>query len=214
MSQPTVKLDRDELACLNELFGESEDFGGVTDKLPLDGSIPTPLLELFKKGKFSLLGELEDYQLLFPLTFEETPAGTVKPVLGAPDVIELDGGERSWRVKNVKDVHVHLPNLDLTTITSLSGTGMALSLPKKQAKALMDSALTVVMTLPNHPQPLSLRARAIRYEGGQLALRFQQPEHTDEALRDYLFEQHQDRHKELYYRLGAEEAAADDSKTD
>lgn len=210
MGYPTLRLDRDELACINELFEQGDDFTLVTDKLPLVGAMPSRLLEIFQKGKFSLLGELDDYQLLFPLTFNLTAEGTVKPTIGSPEVLETAGTERSWRLKNIKDVQVHIEDLDLDTISSLSSTGMALSLPEGDAYPLMNSLLTLQVCLPDHPGPIELMGTAIRYENGELALRFDEPPRIiEESLKEFLFAQHQDKHKELYQQLHEEELCDD-----
>ena len=65
--------------------------------LTLQSSIPANIAELLNNTKLTLLAEVGDYQLWFPLEIRIDKTGVVTPVLSAPEVIDTQGIKRCWR---------------------------------------------------------------------------------------------------------------------
>ena len=190
-------LSSDDNESDNVLLGHS---------LSVETEIPHVLAHILGNSKLTLLAEISYYRLFFPLKLTVDELGVFSPTLGTPEVIDMRGGERSWRLNKIKGVRV----VDKATqkdieVLSLSSSGMTIKAPqeftlqnaqKKDEQKEHQSQLI----LPNGTQ-LDMAYEEVRTENGVMAVKINAEGMSREVLREFLFNEHKSQYEHLYKGL-------------
>ncbi|MBQ4832211.1 hypothetical protein J8L70_03065 [Pseudoalteromonas sp. MMG010] len=157
--------------------------------LKVKPSLPNTLKSILNNATLTLLAELGDYQLWFPLELKVDHLGQFTPILAAPEVIEKQGVERSWRFSQT-----HIEN-DEFIIQSLSSTGIVLK--PKQRQFTVNTPHSISFTLP-HRKLVRLLIQPIRSTPSGIAAKIISIKSGRRSLRKFLFDQHKLQNSSLY----------------
>jgi hypothetical protein len=170
-------------------------------KLTVHTSIPKNLIKMFGDAKLSLLAEISHYQLWFPLTLAFSETGQFQPKLGIPEILDIQGGERSWRVNHLNNVSLFdKKNEQKLKILSLSSSGLTFKIcsPIKENSLLNQSDFELI--LPDKKQ-VNLALKTVRSDHNMLAAKFVNIDDGSEALRKFIFNFHRKEYSNLYKDL-------------
>ncbi|RKF19805.1 PilZ domain-containing protein [Alginatibacterium sediminis] len=135
---------------------------------------------------------LGEFKLWFPIQFTPSDLGYLRPLLACPEVIDMQGLERCWRIDKPTDIKVRSPKRRITTeVLSISSTGL-----KMRCGAIQTEEFTL-LELPQQHR-IEIKLRACRNDSDTVAANIIADEHYREKLREYIFGQHQKRFPELY----------------
>jgi hypothetical protein len=200
-------LTDDELACFRDIFSQAADgFHTATANEPqhhltVMTEIPQMVAKVLGHAKLTLLAEISHYKLWFPLTLQVDALGQFTPTLGVPEVLELQGKERSWRLTNVSDVTITVDGEpQALQVRSLSSSGIAIQLPDPMAAERLMASRNVEMRLAEIGA-LQLDFEPVRYDSCQLAARINAVGKEREALRQFIFERHRAEYAHLYQNI-------------
>ncbi|RHW75059.1 hypothetical protein [Colwellia sp. RSH04] len=166
--------------------------------LSIQTSIPSNLKTILGNSKLTLLAEISHYQLWFPVTISLSDAGDFIPELGVPEIIDVQGSQRSWRVNTPENVSLFNSCLNQEIeILSLSGTGLTFKANSNDGiiKAFENASLE--MRLPDK-QRVTLELDPVRSENNVIAAKFKNFEQGRESLRKFLYNSHKTQYSELY----------------
>ena len=201
-------LTDDELACFQEIFSQAADGLRTSTSnepqhhLTVMTEIPQMVAKVLGQAKLTLLAEISHYKLWFPLTLQVDALGQFTPILGIPEVLELQGKERSWRLTNVTDVTITVDGEpQALQVRSLSSSGIAIQLPNAAAAERLMASRNVEMWLPEIGA-LQLDFEPVRYDSCQLAARIHAVGKEREALRQFIFQRHRREFAHLYQNIG------------
>ncbi|AQS39194.1 hypothetical protein Sps_04079 [Shewanella psychrophila] len=101
-----MDFSTDEVDFFKKLFSErpSEPEPVKRHTITVKTQIPAGLAAILNQSSLTLLAEGVGYKLWIPLHLELDEFGEFKPNLGTPEVIDINGCDRSWRVKTPLDV--------------------------------------------------------------------------------------------------------------
>jgi len=197
-------LTDEELAYFNNALS-SEDEGSdnslLGHSLSVETEVPQVLAHILGNSKLTLLAEISNYRLFFPLKLKVDEFGGFSPTLGTPEVIDMCGAERSWRLDELKGVRVvdKLTQKDIEVL-SLSSSGMTIKAPQEFNLQTEHSSQLI---LPNGTQ-LDMVYEQVRTENGVMAVRINADGGSREVLREFLFNEHKTKYKHLYKGLNDE----------
>ncbi|WP_149981046.1 hypothetical protein [Pseudoalteromonas rhizosphaerae] len=157
--------------------------------LTLQSSIPANIAELLNNTKLTLLAEVGDYQLWFPLEIRIAKTGIVTPVLSAPEVIDTQGIKRCWRGGNL-----NIRSQDFE-VESISSTGLFLKSTTQKAPLAIEQQIK--LTLPNKKN-ITIDIKPVRFSKRGMAAKITHIHQGKEHLRAYLFEAHKRQNANLY----------------
>ena len=197
-------LTEEELACFSDLFTSSKTGGALHAKtdadvmadnaLSVSTEIPQVLANILGEAKLTLLAEISHYRLWFPLVLKRDELGQFIPVLGVPEVVDILGGERSWRVTDLKDVTVTDDADQPVEVLSLSSSGLTIKMRNethadmpKSGKLMLSNGLEVDVDF-----------EPVRAENGIMAAKINAHGEAREALRQFLFSAHKAKYSHLY----------------
>ncbi|SFB99302.1 hypothetical protein [Pseudoalteromonas denitrificans] len=169
--------------------------------LTVQTSIPKSIAHILGSSKLTLLAEISHYQLWFPLSLSMDEEGEFSPKLGTPEIIDIQGIDRSWRVMSPKNVSLHNEGTkQQVEILSLSSSGikMRVNCPVKAKKLFENKDLEI--HLPNQSQ-VKLALEPVRTDNNVLAAKFKDVAHGRDCLRKFLFNLHRSKYSELYKNL-------------
>lgn len=205
-------LTDEELAYFSNAFSlgngssESENLENHNsdDSLPdhslsVETEIPQVLAHILGNSKLTLLAEISHYRLFFPLTLKTDALGVLSPTLGTPEVIDIRGVERSWRLEELKGVRVvdKLTQKDIEVL-SLSSSGMTIKAPQEfEHNKAHEGDRKRQLILPNGTQ-LDMVYEEVRTENGVMAVKINAEGVSREVLREFLFNQHKSTYSHLY----------------
>lgn len=188
-------FSNDELLFLSNLFKRpSKSHLPKSQRLTIHSAIPNQIACLLKNANLTLLAEVGQYQLWFPLEFSSDKHGIFTPILSAPEVIDTQGAKRSWRCDklNIKS--------DGFSIESISSTGVLLKPTSK--RAVLDCNQQVQFDLPNK-QHIILSVEPVRQSKQGVAAKITHFHSGKEHLRAYLFNMHKRQYANLYSGINA-----------
>jgi hypothetical protein len=179
-------------------YSEGLDNPLLGHSLSVETEIPQVLAHILGHSKLTLLAEISYYRLFFPLTLNLDELGVMSPSLGVPEVIDMRGKQRSWRLEEIKGVRM----IDNTTkkdveVLSLSSSGMRIKVPQDfEHKTEHPSELI----LPDGTH-LDMAYEEVRTENGVMAIKINAKGQPREILREFLFNQHKAKYSHLYKGL-------------
>ncbi len=188
-------FSNEELLFLSDLFKTpNEPQLPKNQKLTVHSAIPNQIAHLFNNAKLTLLAEVGQYQLWFPLELKSNRGGVFTPILSAPEVIDTQGVKRSWRWDklNIKS--------DDFNIESISSTGIVLKPTNK--RVMLHCNQQVQFDLPNK-QHITLTVEPVRQSKQGIAAKITHIHEGKEHLRAYLFNVHKRQYANLYSGISA-----------
>ncbi|MCT8987537.1 hypothetical protein [Shewanella phaeophyticola] len=193
-------LSEEELAYFCDVFspersGDSDDNTLSKHSLSVATEIPQVLSHILGNATLTLLAEISYYRLWFPLQLKQDEFGQFTPELGTPEVIDMRGGERSWRMDNVKDLRViDSETSKLVEVLSLSSSGITIKVPQELDT---QSPRHTRLILPNGTQ-VDMEFEPVRTENGVMAAKISAEGENRQMLRQFLFNQHKAKFSHLY----------------
>ncbi|GAA0822440.1 hypothetical protein GCM10009111_30770 [Colwellia asteriadis] len=198
-----IELSTDELDFFKNIFSEPPEEGELlhpAQQLSVHTTIPSNLKKLLGESKLTLLAEIGHYQLWFPVTIT-LDNGNFNPALGTPEIIDVQGNERSWRVNAPENLSLlNIASQHKLEILSLSGTGVTLKLLDDELSVKDDPLLkqqSLVLMLPNQ-QSVTLSLDVVRKDNNIIAAKFKDFDQGRESLRQFLFNSHKAKYADLY----------------
>jgi hypothetical protein len=201
--QPT--LSAEELACFRELFVPTElsvnpnnPTYNLSHNLSIATEIPQVLAAILGKSTLTLLAEIDHYKLWFPISLHTDELGQFLPSLGMPEVLDTQGGERSWRLDNNKGIHL----LDEQTamaieVLSLSSSGLSIKLPDNWE--YLDNSVSRMGTLQlSDGNEMAIEFEPIGQRNGILGAKMLLKSPQQRVLREFLFAKHKLKYQHLY----------------
>jgi hypothetical protein len=196
-----VEFSTEELEFFNNIFAEKSTDAVSSDsnhKFAVQKNVPKNLKQVLVGSKLTLLAEISHYQLWFPVSLSINKEGDFSPKLGTPEIIDVRGHERSWRMKTPKNVAIidifHGQKIE---VLSLSATGLTLKVPKSDDNYLDLKQYSFEMSLAGE-EPLKLELDLVRHDKNIVAAKFKDLQEGKEALRKFLFNSHQVKYSKLY----------------
>ena len=168
--------------------------------LSVQTEVPVHLKQVLADSKLTLLAEISHYQLWFPVSLSFSESGSFLPKLGTPEIIDVNGNDRSWRVDTPENVEItDVFNGQGVEILSLSATGATF----KVADSSTDNNdldwhnSSFEMSLAGG-DPLKLELDLVRHEKDVVAAKFKNLQQGRECLRKFLFNSHKVKYSNLY----------------
>jgi len=196
-----MEFSTEELDFFNNIFIETSKDCMVSDShhwLSVQTDVPQYLKQVLVGSKLTLLAEISHYQLWFPVSLTINKKSDFTPKLGTPEIIDVNGSERSWRVNTPKNVAIidvfHDQKIE---ILSLSATGLTLKIPNSEANSLDLQCSSLEMSLAG-AEPLKLELDLVRHEKNVVAAKFKDLQQGKESLRKFLFNYHKIKYSNLY----------------
>ncbi|WP_350431574.1 hypothetical protein ABIS04_15055 [Shewanella sp. H8] len=194
-------LSNEELAYFSDVFSPQDDNIDNSlsrHSLSVATEIPQVLAHILGNAKLTLLAEISYYRLWFPLTVKLDDLGRFSPELGIPEVIDMRGGERSWRLDHVKNVTVIDNDTAIDVeVLSLSSSGMTIKVPQEFDTTLPHSSQLI---LPNGTH-IHITFEPVRTENGIMAAKINAEGESREILRQFLFSEHKAKYAHLYKNI-------------
>ena len=196
-----MEFSTEELDFFSDIFTEKSPDSSVEElqhPLSLKTSVPQYLRQILSGSKLTLLAEISHYQLWFPLTMSINSQGEFSPKVSTPEIIDVRGGERSWRVNTPKNVAlIDVFDGHKIEVLSLSATGLTLKIPASEKSSLDLQHSSLEMSLAGEA-PLKLKLDLVRQEKDIVAAKFKDLQEGRETLRKFLFNSHQLKYAKFY----------------
>lgn len=195
-----MEFSPEELDFFQDIFTEYSPTGDVTEKknqLSVHTSIPTSLKKVLGASQLTLLAEISHYQLWFPVKLNINEAGSFCPDLGIPEIIDVQGNERSWRITTPENVSFFntYQNQEIE-ILSLSTSGITLKLANSQNSALLKQS-SLEMRLPDEVS-VTFNLDLVRTDANIISAKFKDFKNGRDLLRKFLFNSHKAKYSDLY----------------
>lgn len=198
-------LSDEELACFSDIFTSNRTLGNplqsqtdadilADNSLSVSTEIPQVLAHILGEAKLTLLAEISHYRLWFPLVLKRDELGQFIPVLGVPEVVDMQGVERSWRVTDLKDVTVVGNTEQEVEVLSLSSSGLTIKM-RGDLHAEMPTSGKLMLT---NGLQVDVDFEPVRAENGIMAAKINAHGEAREALRQFLFSAHKTKYSHLY----------------
>lgn len=184
-----MDLSPEELNFFSEIFKPNKTSVSHENTLTLQSDVPADIAQLLSNANLTLLAEVAHYQLWFPLNLKVDGSGSISPVISAPEVIDTQGTQRSWRWSKLD-----IKSKDFC-IESLSSTGIFLK-PLDNTKHI-EGVKNIEFTLPND-EKVCIKIEPIRQSKQGIAAKIISIDTGKEALKAYLFEEHKRQYAALY----------------
>jgi hypothetical protein len=194
-------LSEEELAYFRDFFSpeaDATDNSLAIHSLNVAAEIPEVLANILGNAKLTVLAEISYYRLSFPLTIKQDDLGQFSPALGIPEVIDLRGGERSWRLHNAKNIKViENDTANDVEVLSLSSSGITIKMPQ-ELKSKVPHLTQLI--LPNGIH-IDMEFEPVRTENGVVAAKISAEGESGELLRQFLFSEHKAKYSHLYKKI-------------
>lgn len=198
-------LSDEELACFSDIFTSNMTLGNplqsktdadilADNSLSVSTEIPQVLAHILGEAKLTLLAEISHYRLWFPLVLKRDELGQFIPVLGVPEVVDMQGAERSWRVTDLKDVKVVGNTEQEVEVLSLSSSGLTIKM-RGEWHAEMPTSGKLMLT---NGSQVDVDFEPVRAENGIMAAKINAHGEARDALRQFLFSAHKAKYSHLY----------------
>ncbi|MBB1269080.1 hypothetical protein [Shewanella sp. SR44-3] len=202
-------LSDEELACFSELFrppiAVPSTIDGSEHYLSVSTEIPKVLGDILGKAKMTLLAEVGHYKLWFPVFLERDELGQFNPSLGTPEVLDIRGGERSWRLRGKGDIQlIDDDSQHMVDVLSLSSSGMTLNLGSQGEIPMFrhyseHSCRYGKLVLPEG-ENMRISFTPIRFSDGIMAATISLEPGQQARLRQFLFDEHKHKYLHLYQK--------------
>lgn len=196
-----MEFSTEELDFFSDIFTEKSPDSSVEElqhPLSLKTSVPQYLRQILSGSKLTLLAEISHYQLWFPLTMSINSQGDFLPKVSTPEIIDVRGGERSWRVNTPKNVAlIDVFDGHKIEVLSLSATGLTLKIPASEKSSVDLQHSSLEMSLAGEA-PLKLKLDLVRQEKDIVAAKFKDLQEGRETLRKFLFNSHKLKYAKFY----------------
>ena len=202
-----MNFSTEELDFFQDIFTECTPFNDLAEQehqLSVHTSIPTNLKKVLGASQLTLLAEIGHYQLWFPVKLNINKGGEFSPNLGTPEIIDVQGNQRNWRItapENVSFLHLCQEkgqNKDHNIeIISLSTSGITLKLPNSQSAALFLNQPALELRLPNEA-PITFALDLVRKDENLVSAKFKDFDKGRDSLRKFLFNSHKAKYSDLY----------------
>ncbi|KGJ95124.1 hypothetical protein [Colwellia psychrerythraea] len=196
-----MEFSTEELNFFNDVFTETSSEQMMSDsqhQLSIKTDVPQYLQQILVGSKLTLLAEVSHYQLWFPVSLSINKQGDFLPSLGTPEIIDVKGNERSWRVNTPKNVAlVDVFHDQEIEVLSLSATGLTLKIPNSKKNVINLQQSSLEMSLAGE-KPLKLELDLVRHEKDVVAAKFKDLQKGRESLRKFLFNSHKSKYSNLY----------------
>lgn len=196
-----MEFSTEELNFFSDIFSQTPPDCVISDsqhQLSVQADVPQHLKKILVGSKLTLLAEISHYQLWFPVALTINEQGEFAPQLGTPEIIDVKGSDRSWRISTPKNVALidvfHGQEIE---ILSLSSTGLTLKIPKSKHHTIDLQHYSLEMSLAGE-QPLKLELDFVRHEKNVVAATFRDLKEGRESLRKFLFDSHKIKYSNLY----------------
>lgn len=197
-----MEFSTEELDFFSNVFTEEPTDCMVEEtdlQLSVQTNIPQSLRQVLAGSKLTLLAEVSHYQLWFPTTLVFNEQGDFSPKLGTPEIIDVNGNERSWRVSTPQNVAlVDVFHDQKIEILSLSATGLTLKMPRLASGTVNFHPLSSLEMSLAGEKPLKLELDLVRHEKDVVAAKFKELQTGRESLRKFLFNSHKVKYSNLY----------------
>ncbi len=183
------------------MFATAETGSDTKHNLSVRSQLPESLFSVLDQAKLTLLAEVSHYQLWFPFELQNEN-GEFKPILGVPEIVDLNGGERSWRLNKPHDIRLQDAKGKSHNLVSLSSTGFAFQISDKRSlkRVLNERQMRIHLDDDN---VIDVEYEPVRTEKDIVAARIAGVKSGRERLRKFLFNLHRDEHKNLYRNLNS-----------
>lgn len=169
--------------------------------LTVETTIPKNIADILGNAKLTLLAQISHYQLWFPLTITTNKNNEFTPILGTPEIVDMQGVDRSWRVNSPPNVSLHKKGTKIQVeILSLSSSGITMRANCMTSAKKLFEAKEIEMHLPDQ-RHVKLALESVRTEDNILAGKFKNVAHGRDCLRKFLFNLHRTEYSELYDKL-------------
>jgi len=203
-----MQFSTEELDFISNVFSEGSTDCTVVDsdqkpnelnhKLSVQTEVPQYLKQILVDSKLTLLAEITHYQLWFPVSLSINNQGEFSPTLGTPEIIDVNGNERSWRVDTPENVAItDVFNGKKVEVLSLSATGITLKLNKSDDTDIDLHDTSFEMSLAGG-EPLKLELDLVRHDNNIVAAKFKDLQQGRDSLRQFLFNSHKIKYSNLY----------------
>jgi len=197
-----MEFSTEELDFFSHVFTEKTTDCMVEEtevQLSVQTNIPQSLRQVLAGSKLTLLAEISHYQLWFPATLAFNEQGDFVPKLGTPEIIDVNGNERSWRINTPKNVAlVDVYHDKKIEVLSISSTGLTLKMPCIESdNAGFHRLSSLEMSLAGE-KPVKLELDLVRQEKDVVAAKFKELQTGRESLRKFLFNSHKVKYSNLY----------------
>jgi hypothetical protein len=200
-------LSDEELAYFNELFRPSLVVPSTTDGnkhfLRVTTEIPNVLGGILGQAKMTLLAEIGQHKLWFPVFLDKDDLGQFNASLGTPEVLDIRGGERSWRLHGKGDIQlIDNDSLQAVDVLSLSNSGMTLNLGRQGENPMLTHSSELErrqgqLVLPDG-ESMTISFTPIRFSDGVMAATITLVQGQQARLREFLFAKHKLKYQHLY----------------
>jgi len=173
--------------------------------LSVETEVPPIVADLLGDPQLTLLAEISYYRLFFPLELKTGSIGILSPTLGTPEVIDMRGVQRSWRLNKVKDIRLvdKLSQKEIEVL-SLSSSGMTIKEAQEfDPQTEHNKEHLSQLILPNGTQ-LDMTYEEVRTENDVTAIKINAGVESREVLREFLFNEHKKKYRHLYKGLNGE----------
>jgi hypothetical protein len=195
-----VKFSTEELDFFSNIFTETSNDSMISDsqnQLSMKTSVPDYLRQVLVGSKLSMLAEISHYQLWFPVALSISAQGDFLPKFGTPEIIDVKGSERSWRVTTPKNIAIidifHDQKME---VLSLSTTGLTLKVLSSDNIYNYLQQSSFQMSLAGE-KPLKLELDLVRYEENIVAAKFKDLQEGRESLRKFIFKSYKVKYSNL-----------------
>jgi len=196
-----MQFSTEELDFFSNIFTEKPTDCVVNESqhhLSMKTEVPQYISQVLASSKLTLLAEISHYQLWFPVNLAINAQGDFAPKFGTPEIIDVKGSERSWRVTTPQNVAlVDVNHGHEIEVLSLSATGMMLKLPSFEGSNIDLQHSSLEMSLAGE-KPLKLEIDLVRHENNVVAAKFKDFQQGRESLRKFLFNSHKRKYSTLY----------------
>lgn len=195
-----MDFSAEELDFISNVFAEepTDKVSVEQQQLSLQPDVPSYLKQVLVGSKLTLLAEINDYQLWFPVTLSFNDQQDFVPILGTPEIIDVNGQERSWRVDTPKDIAItNAVDGQEIEVLSLSSTGLTLQASTQDDDMIDFHECSFEMTIADEA-PVKLELDIVRSDRDIVAAKFKNLQEGREALRKFLFNSHKRKYSNLY----------------
>jgi hypothetical protein len=193
-----IELSTDELDFFKGIFSEeTEKSISPIKNFNVYTSIPKNLKKVLGESKLTLLAEISHYQLWFPVSLS-FQSGNLVPIIETPEIIDVRGNERSWRVNTPETLSLLNSLSDQgIEILSISGTGVTLRVSDDKKINQVLNCPSLELILPDR-KPVTLALDVVRTNKNIISAKFINFDRGKEPLRQFLFNSHKAKYSELY----------------
>jgi len=199
-----MDFSTEELDFFQHVFtSETENNKTITNEhnLTVATSIPKNVADILGNAKLTLLAQISHYQLWFPLTIKKNQDNEFTPILGTPEIMDMQGIDRSWRVSSPKNVSLHNKGTkQQVEILSLSSSGITMRAKCITSANKLFEGKELEMHLPDQRQ-VKLALESVRSENNIITGRFKNVAQGRDCLRKFLFNLHRTEYSELYEQI-------------